>query len=396
MKEPEVPNVSTGLVVLRTDPITLERPEAPDEIIRRRIEAALTRLAEGSARQYSAALRHFARWFSSWSIADRDRLGAFLPPEIIGAQIWWTIVGALFQAGPAVANEVGDRFATLGCAGLKPATVAQRLAALRWVFRLGEEAAIINWRLNVRPPRVKAYRDTRGPGLAALMTMLEVIDQSDALIARRDAVMICLLFVLGLRRGEAASLKVGDFDAKSRTLNVIGKGQTEPSPLSVPEPLANEIVRYLELRGNPAPAQPLIASHDPAAAVRGTGALTGNGLYRRVLHLARLAGLSYRVLPHGLRHSAITTALDETNGDVRSVMSFSRHAKAETVLRYDDNRRDVGGRIADRLSAIWSKSRASKEQAHKNAHSRALPLAAPKVTRDGQAHRGKDDDDTAE
>jgi integrase/recombinase XerC len=41
--------------------------------------------------------------------------------------------------------------------------------------------------------------------------------------------------------------------------------------------------------------------------------------------------------------------LDLANGDVRKVKRFSRHAKLETLLRYDDNRRDEAGAIAKLL-----------------------------------------------
>ena len=42
----------------------------------------------------------------------------------------------------------------------------------------------------------------------------------------------------------------------------------------------------------------------------------------------------------------ITRALDLANGDVRKVKRFSRLAKLKTLLRYDDNRRDEAGAIA--------------------------------------------------
>jgi hypothetical protein len=63
-------------------------------------------------------------------------------------------------------------------------------------------------------------------------------------------------------------------------------------------------------------------------------------------NLGRKAGLSKAVRPHGLRHEAITSALDKTNGDVRTVQRFSRHADTRTVLLYDDRRRDVAGDVA--------------------------------------------------
>jgi len=50
--------------------------------------------------------------------------------------------------------------------------------------------------------------------------------------------------------------------------------------------------------------------------------------------------------PRGLRHTAITAALDLTGGDVRAVQRFSRHRDIRVLLRYDDNRMDLGGKIA--------------------------------------------------
>ena len=76
--------------------------------------------------------------------------------------------------------------------------------------------------------------------------------------------------------------------------------------------------------------------------------LTGMGLYLVVRQLGERAGL--RVRPHGLRHVAITRALDLTGGDIRSVQKFSRHKDVRLLQRYDDNRQDLGGAVARRLA----------------------------------------------
>lgn len=55
--------------------------------------------------------------------------------------------------------------------------------------------------------------------------------------------------------------------------------------------------------------------------------------------------------PHGLRHLAITEGLDFTGGDVRRGRAFSRHADANTLLRYDDARTDMFGEVARRVAA---------------------------------------------
>jgi site-specific recombinase XerD len=84
-----------------------------------------------------------------------------------------------------------------------------------------------------------------------------------------------------------------------------------------------------------------------AAASRGRR-LSGMGLYLVVRRIGERAGL--RVRPHGLRHAAITRALDLTGGDIRSVQKFSRHKDVRLLQRYDDNREDLGGAVARRLA----------------------------------------------
>jgi site-specific recombinase XerD len=77
--------------------------------------------------------------------------------------------------------------------------------------------------------------------------------------------------------------------------------------------------------------------------------LTAIGLYGVVRELGRRLG--FKVWPHGLRHAAITEALDLTGGNVRAVQRFSRHRDVRVLERYDDNRRDLGGEVAKQVAA---------------------------------------------
>jgi integrase/recombinase XerC len=106
---------------------------------------------------------------------------------------------------------------------------------------------------------------------------------------------------------------------------------------------AAALAGWVEARG-PAPG-PLVTALDRASRGR---RLSGTGLYLVIRRLGERAGL--RARPHGLRHAAITAALDLTGGDVRKVQRFSRHKNLQTVLRYDDNRQDLGGDVARRLA----------------------------------------------
>jgi len=58
--------------------------------------------------------------------------------------------------------------------------------------------------------------------------------------------------------------------------------------------------------------------------------------------LVEKADISVR--PHGIRHAAITEALDRTM-DPRAMQRFSRHSDLGSVLRYDDNREDFAGKV---------------------------------------------------
>ena len=84
--------------------------------------------------------------------------------------------------------------------------------------------------------------------------------------------------------------------------------------------------------------------------------LSGSGIYHIVRdQLGAKSGVKAR--PHGLRHTAITSALDAFNGDYRKARAFSRHASLDTVRRYDDNRQDHAGQVAATLDSILSLSR---------------------------------------
>ncbi len=57
--------------------------------------------------------------------------------------------------------------------------------------------------------------------------------------------------------------------------------------------------------------------------------------------------------PHRVRHSAITAALDATDGNVRKVQKLSRHRKLDTLMIYDDNRHKDQRDITDLLDGMF-------------------------------------------
>ena len=215
-----------------------------------------------------------------------------------------------------------------------------------------------NWSLDVEGPRVEARRDMRGPDLLDVRLLwCAAIGAGTDSRARRDRAILACLFDLGLRRAELCNLDRVDVEAgpggtplagsgRPAAIWIRGKGRTEKERMTLPDQTAAALVEWIEARGNE--SGPLFHRLDgpkPAPDVR----LSGESVRRIVRGLGKAAGLPRDVRPHGLRHSAATSALD-AGRDLRDVRRFTRHRSLEMVLRYDDMRRDVAGEIARDLA----------------------------------------------
>jgi integrase/recombinase XerC len=249
--------------------------------------------------------------------------------------------------GEANATALGYR-AAMTERGLKPATVNRRLAALRSLVRLANILGLVPWTLAVENATAQAYRDTRGPGRDGFRALLATAAAQDGRKALRDVALLRLLHDVGLRRGEAVRLDVEDVDLAGSRVFVLGKARVQKEPITLPEPTRAAIAAWLEARG--CAAGPLFLNFDRAG--KGDGRLSGSAVYAIVRAYGMRAGLAVR--PHGLRHLAITTALDVTRGDMRAVQRFSRHRDVRVIAVYDDNRRDLGGEVAALVAgASW-------------------------------------------
>lgn len=223
--------------------------------------------------------------------------------------------------------------------GLKAATVNRRLAALRALVKLARTLGLVAWALEIANLKADQDRDLRGPTRGALKRVLHVLDQRGDAKAKRDRAILRLLHDLGLRRGEVVSLDLLHVDLTAGTLSVLGKGRSARVTLTLPDETNAVLKAWLAARGT-APG-PLFTNYDRAG--KG-GRLTGTSVYR----LIRSLGLGR---PHGVRHAAITEALDLMGGDVRKVGRFSRHRDLRLVAVYDDNRQDLAGQVARAVAA---------------------------------------------
>jgi integrase/recombinase XerC len=261
-----------------------------------------------------------------------------------GADTLTAAAERLLSQGQGEANALALAYkAELVERKLSAATINRRLAALRSLVKLARTLGIVPWTLEVQNVKAKAYRDTRGPGRRGFCEIMAELGRRPGAKAKRDRAAIRLLFDLALRRGEVVALDVADVELEAGTVAVLGKGETDKVKLTLPEPTQSALADWLEVRGRE--PGPLFVNFDRAA--KGER-LTGTSLYRIVSELGCKAGVKAR--PHGLRHAAITEALDLMQGDLRAVQRYSRHKDVRTLNVYDDNRADLAGEVARRVA----------------------------------------------
>jgi integrase/recombinase XerC len=267
--------------------------------------------------------------------------------SFIGASSVEEASSRLIDAKHGAANALAhDYKANMIERGLQAATVNRRLAALRSLVKLANVLGLVPWRLSVESMKAAPYRDTRGPGTAALRDTLRAVAEPGDAKALRDVALLRLLHDVGLRRGEVVTLDLADVDMDRNCIWILGKGRTQREMITLPPPTLAALAKWISVR-NPGPGA-LFHNFDRAG--KGGGRLTGAGVYAIVRAAGEMAGAKVR--PHGLRHLAITTALDGCNGDVRKVQRFSRHKNMQVLFAYDDNRRDMGSEVANLVAAL--------------------------------------------
>jgi integrase/recombinase XerC len=270
--------------------------------------------------------RLFARWLAGKSPrtveAYRSDIQDFA--RYLGVANVDAAVETFFSHGNREANGTAlDYVAEMKRRGLSSATVNRRLAALRSLAKLARMTVDgCTVALDVENEKREPRRDASGPGEELVREVLGDLRRSRRKKDIRDRSALFLMATVGLRRGEVLSLTVEDVEADAVT--VLRKGHREKVRLEVPPEAGKAIARWLKVRGDaPGPVFPLTAS----------------ALWKMV----KARGLKR---PHGLRHVAVTAAVeiaDHAGLSRATVADFSGHRSVETVEHYND-RRDARAR----------------------------------------------------
>jgi integrase/recombinase XerD len=167
--------------------------------------------------------------------------------------------------------------------------------------------------------------------------LLDAINRSTAL-GKRDYALILLLLRTGIRRSEAAALRIGDLTMEQGYhVAVIQHGKGNKRGLAkLPVEVRQAIDVYLEAVGRTevGPEAPLFVGFRRGDHPQETP-ISGTLIERVVKQRAKTIGIT--VSPHGMRASFITFAF-EGGADLTLVQDAARHKDPRTTRRYQKRR----------------------------------------------------------
>ena len=276
--------------------------------------AYLAGYAPATRANYWRDLQHFAAWCAGRGI---DLLDA----ERVHVDLW-------------------VRWAT--DEGYAPGTISRRLSAISGYYAYAQDEGLVarNPVDRVRRPKVPNTSPRSGLDRAEARTLLAVSEAAGP----RDATVVGLLLLNGLRASEVGQLDVGALgtDRGHRVLLTPGKG----GRLDV-VPLAPQLQASVEAHVAGRTTGPLVLANDG-------GRIGRRQVARLVARLARAAGIARVVCPHDLRHAHVTHAL-QAGVPLHVVQDGARHADPRTTRRYDRAARSLDEhstyRLADHLAA---------------------------------------------
>jgi integrase/recombinase XerC len=222
--------------------------------------------------------------------------------------------------------------ASMAAVPLARATIARRGAAARTFFAwattegyvpVDPSTRLVTARVGSTLPTVLAVRPA-----AQLLDVARDAALSGEPIAVRDWTVLEVLYATGVRVGELVGADVGDVEASTRLLRVMGKGAKERVvPFGVPA--ARALAAWLD------DARPALATAESGAAlfVGPRGRRMDQRQVRSVVHRAAGEAGVDDVAPHALRHSAASHLL-QGGSDLRSVQEILGHASLATTQRY--------------------------------------------------------------
>ena len=211
-----------------------------------------------------------------------------------------------------------------------PASRARALVAirswLRWLSREGLIAEDLSNRITLPKLEQRLPKPIDPDELARLLAALP----SASPLEKRDRALVHFLISTGCRISEALALDRTDIPRQGNRVVVTGKGSKQ-RPVYLTEDAKAALEDYLSGRTDTSMA--LFINYDRSGGA-GEHRLTPAGARHIVRRLrAQLGAWSFKS-PHVARHTAATSLLEVTGGDVRLVQEVLGHANLNTLQGY--------------------------------------------------------------
>ncbi len=204
--------------------------------------------------------------------------------------------------------------------------------------------------MNVKMVRGRRHLAGREIKLGELESLVRACIEDKTPAGVRDAVILGLLYICGLRRMEVASLNVEDYSPPERTIHVIGKGNKER--LAYPDAGTRAAISdWLDERGQF--EGPLLLQVRKNGVINyQNGRLSDQAIYNVIQKRAKQAGVK-PCSPHDFRRSFATELL-RRDKDLLTVQRLLGHSDPKTTEKYDRRKHDEDRRATEVLHLPYS------------------------------------------
>ena len=211
-------------------------------------------------------------------------------------------------------------------------SVARKISSLKSYFRFLKKRGFIkiNPSLKVEAPKLPK-RLPKAIEKEKLDQLLEDLSEGEDYPAVRDRLIIELLYLTGMRRGELMNLKWTDIDFGRSVLKVTGKGSKERE-LPISDVMKMNLTNYWQIRQSTFPD---IATNELLLTNKAKSLYPKfiNQLVKRCLAMVTTSAHRY---PHALRHSFATVLLNE-GADLNAIKKLLGHASLASTQIYTSN-----------------------------------------------------------
>jgi integrase len=229
------------------------------------------------------------------------------------------------------------------------ATIHKKFAVLRRLYRAliaADLGITVNpFDVDRVPPPPKESGQKRPTEMVDYECIMSIIAAPNTSTRKglRDSALLAVLFGGGLRRGEAATLRLADVrkTRKGSTFLVLratksGKDAEQALPLWAAE-LVHSLVQWRKRDGASEGDFLFLSFGGRNGDTPSKKAISTSGVYQMFKHYVQLVGGNEFASPHSARATAITKLLDKGLSH-REVKAFSRHSSIQMVEVYDKRR----------------------------------------------------------